>query len=50
MRQQINNAGKKSKNDFGFAEELIATVLHPSKFKNQINKYNYDISIEEYLD
>jgi len=49
MRQQIMNFGK-SNNYHGFAEELISKVLHPSKFKNQINKYNYDISIEEYLD
>jgi len=47
MRQQIMYFGKS--NHFGFAEELIATVLHPSKLKRNLELYNYDISIDEYL-
>jgi len=41
MRQQINN---------GFAEELIAAALHPRHFERNVKLYNYDISIDEYMD
>jgi len=41
--------GKSSYHDFGFAEELIATVLHPINLKRNVELYNYDISIDEYL-
>jgi hypothetical protein len=50
MKQQIMNFGKKSNNDFGFAEELIATALHPKHLKRNLELYNYDILIEEYID
>jgi hypothetical protein len=40
MRKQIDN---------GFAEELIASALHPRHFKRNIELYNYDISIDEYI-
>jgi hypothetical protein len=40
MRQQINN---------GFAEELIATVLHPKRLEKNLELYGYDIAIEEYI-
>jgi hypothetical protein len=40
MRQQIDN---------GFAEGLIASVLHPRHFKRNVELYNYDISIDEYI-
>jgi len=50
MKQQIMNFGKKSENDFGFAEELIAKVLHPKHLKRNLELYNYDILIEEYIE
>jgi hypothetical protein len=52
MRQQINNFGKKNGNDFefGFAEELIATVLHPKRLEKQLKQYGYNIATEEYTD
>jgi len=40
MRKQINN---------GFAEELIASAMHPRHFKRNVELYNYDISINEYI-
>lgn len=51
MRQQIKDFGKRKKNneDFGFAEELIASALHPRRFERNLIKYNYDICINEYL-
>ena len=41
MRQQIDN---------GFAEELIATALHPKHFTRNLELYNYDIVLNEYAD
>jgi hypothetical protein len=43
------NAMKQQIMQYGFAEELIATVLHPSHFERNLELYNYDISIDEYL-
>jgi hypothetical protein len=40
MRQQIDN---------GFAEELIASALHPRHFARNLELYGYDIAIEEYI-
>ena len=40
MKQQINN---------GFAEELISKALHPKHFKRNVELYNYDISLNEYI-
>ena len=40
MRKQIDN---------GFAEELIASAMHPRHFKRNVELYNYDISINEYI-
>jgi hypothetical protein len=40
MRKQINN---------GFAEELIASALHPRHFTRNLIKYNYHIGIDEYM-
>jgi hypothetical protein len=40
MHKQINN---------GFAEELIASAMHPRHFKRNVELYNYDISIDEYI-
>jgi hypothetical protein len=40
MRQQINN---------GFAEELIATALHPRHFARNLLEHGYDISLNEYI-
>jgi hypothetical protein len=40
MKKQIDN---------GFAEELIASALHPRHFKRNVELYNYDISIDEYI-
>ena len=39
MRQQIDN---------GFAEELIATALHPRHFTRNLIQYGYDIGLNEY--
>jgi hypothetical protein len=39
MRQQIDN---------GFAEEMIATALHPRHFARNLLQYGYDISLNEY--
>jgi len=39
MRKQIDN---------GFAEELIATVLHPKRFARNLIQYGYDIGLNEY--
>jgi hypothetical protein len=52
MRQQIMHFGKRKKNneDFGFAEELIATVLHPRHFERYLIQYGYDIGLNEYQD
>ena len=41
MRKQIDN---------GFAEELIATALHPKHFERNLMKYGYDIGLNEYQD
>ena len=41
MRLQIDN---------GFAEELIATALHPKRFARELELYNYNIATEEYED
>jgi hypothetical protein len=41
MRNQIDN---------GFAEEMIATALHPRHFARNVELYNYDICLNEYLD
>jgi len=41
MRKQIDN---------GFAEELIATVLHPRHFARNLKLYNYNIGTDEYED
>jgi hypothetical protein len=41
MRQQIDN---------GFAEELIATALHPRHFTRNLIQYNYNIATDEYED
>jgi hypothetical protein len=40
MRQQIDN---------GFAEEIIATVLHPRHFARNLELYGYDIGLNEYV-
>ncbi len=40
MRQQIDN---------GFAEELIASALHPKRLEKNLELYGYDIAIEEYI-
>jgi hypothetical protein len=40
MRQQIDN---------GFAEEMIATALHPKHFSRNVELYNYDICLNEYI-
>jgi len=40
MRLQIDN---------GFAEEMIATALHPRHFKRNLKKYGYDICLNEYV-
>jgi hypothetical protein len=52
MRQQIKDFGKIKKNneDFGFAEEIIATVLHPRHFARNLLKYGYDICLNEYVE
>jgi hypothetical protein len=51
MRQQIMHFGKTKKNneDFGFAEEMIAAALHPRHFARNIELYNYDICLNEYI-
>ena len=41
MRKQIDN---------GFAEEMIATALHPIHFTRNVELYNYDICLNEYID
>jgi hypothetical protein len=41
MRKQIDN---------GFAEEMIATALHPRHFERNLLQYNYDICLNEYVD
>jgi len=41
MRQQIDN---------GFAEEMIAAALHPRHFARNVESYNYDICLNEYMD
>jgi hypothetical protein len=41
MRLQIDN---------GFAEELIATALHPKRLARELELYNYNIATEEYED
>jgi hypothetical protein len=41
MRLQINN---------GFAEELIASALHPRHFARNLELYDYDIVLNEYMD
>ena len=41
MREQINN---------GFAEELIASALHPRHFTRNLIQYNYHIGIDEYME
>jgi len=41
MRQQIDN---------GFAEEMIAAALHPRHFTRNLELYNYDIVLNEYLE
>jgi hypothetical protein len=41
MKQQIDN---------GFAEELIAAVLHPKRLARKLELYNYNIATEEYED
>jgi hypothetical protein len=50
MREQIREFGKKNKDDFGFAEELIAAALHPRHFTRNLELYNYDIGLNEYAD
>jgi hypothetical protein len=52
MRKQINDFGKTKKNneDFGFAEELIATALHPKRMARELELYNYNIATDEYDD
>jgi hypothetical protein len=52
MRLQIKDFGKTKKNneDFGFAEELIATALHPKHFARNLIQYGYDICLNEYVD
>jgi hypothetical protein len=50
MLEQIRDFGKKNKDDFGFAEELIATVLHPRHFTRNLELYGYDIGLNEYAD
>jgi hypothetical protein len=42
--------GKKNVHDFGFAEELIAVVLHPKHFSRILIQYGYDIGLNEYQD
>jgi hypothetical protein len=41
MRQQIDN---------GFAEEMIAAALHPRHFTRNLLQYDYDISLNEYVE
>jgi len=41
MKKQIDN---------GFAEELIAAVLHPKRLARKLELYNYNIATEEYED
>jgi hypothetical protein len=41
MKKQIDN---------GFAEELIATALHPKRLARELELYNYNIATEEYED
>jgi hypothetical protein len=41
MRQQIDN---------GFAEEMIATALHPMHFARNLIQYGYDICLNEYVE
>jgi hypothetical protein len=48
MRQQIMHFGKKNVHDFGFAQELFATVLHPRHFERNLIQYDYDICLNEY--
>jgi hypothetical protein len=50
MRQKIRDFGKTNVQDFGFAEELIATALNPCRLKRELYKYNYNISDDEYMD
>jgi len=52
MREQIKNFGKRKNNnaDFGFAEELIATTLHPRHFTRNLLQYGYDIVLNEYVE
>jgi hypothetical protein len=40
MRKQIDN---------GFAEEMIASALHPRHFARNVELYNYDICLNEYI-
>jgi hypothetical protein len=41
MRKQIDN---------GFAEEMIATALHPRHFERNLLQYGYDICLNEYVE
>jgi len=41
MRKQIDN---------GFAEEMIAAALHPRHFSRNVELYNYDICLNEYME
>jgi hypothetical protein len=41
MRQQIDN---------GFAEEMIASALHPRHFARNLIQYGYDICLNEYVE
>ena len=52
MRQQIRDFGKIKKNneDFGFAEELVATALHPRRLERELELYNYNIATDEYME
>jgi hypothetical protein len=50
MRLQIKEFSKTNVQDFGFAEEMIATALNPCRLKRELYLYNYNISDDEYMD
>ena len=53
MQKQINEKISIVKNDItihkSFVEELTEKALHPDKFKKHLNKYNYDLIEDTYV-
>jgi len=48
MQINIRSFGKKMLEKFGFAEEMIASALHPRHFARNLIQYGYDIGLNEY--